>query len=338
MMDSKTPVKGLIVDDQMAENITRVEELAYELKVKEVMSSNVKSLSPDMRMKDVLDLFRRNRISGAPVIAEGILVGVLSIEDLIHCLVEANLDAPVHTFMTANPITVRSNDPVIEALKIFVSTQLGRLIVVDPVGQLQGIITKGDITLGVLKALQRDIHAEELRTYRASHLFEDIDSDRTSLILRYDIKQGDFTRGGEASSNIKRALLRLGATPQIARRCGIATYEAEINLIIHTTRGGIIRVEIEPNKISINATDDGPGIKDVEMALKPGFSTATENIREQGFGAGMGLVNIKRCVDNMKLESVFGKGTRLSMKVFLQQEESVGEGRSTTKENSPIES
>lgn len=338
MMDSKTPVKGLIVDDQMAENITRVEELAYELKVKEVMSSNVKSLSPDMRMKDVLDLFRRNRISGAPVIAEGILVGVLSIEDLIHCLVEANLDAPVHTFMTANPITVRSNDPVIEALKIFVSTQLGRLIVVDPEGQLQGIITKGDITLGVLKALQRDIHAEELRTYRASHLFEDIDSDRTSLILRYDIKQGDFTRGGEASSNIKRALLRLGATPQIARRCGIATYEAEINLIIHTTRGGIIRVEIEPNKISINATDDGPGIKDVEMALKPGFSTATENIREQGFGAGMGLVNIKRCVDNMKLESVFGKGTRLSMKVFLQQEESVGEGRSTTKENSPIES
>jgi CBS domain-containing protein/anti-sigma regulatory factor (Ser/Thr protein kinase) len=337
-MDPNTPAKGQIIDDQVAENITRVEELAYELKVEEVMTGNVKHLSPDMQMKDVLDLFRRDRISGAPVIAGGSLVGVLSIEDLIHCLVESNLDAPVNCYMTANPITVRSSDPVMEALKIFVSTQFGRLMVIDSKNQLIGIITKGDITRGVLKALQRDIHAEELRTYRASHLFEDIDSDRTSLILRYDIKQGDFTRGGGASSNIKHALLRLGATPLIARRCGIAIYEAEMNLIIHTNNGGVIRVEIEPNKISIDAIDEGPGIKDVDLALKPGYSTATENIRELGFGAGMGLVNIKRCVDNMKLESIYGKGTRLSMKVFLQQEESVGEGRSINKENNPNES
>ena len=139
-------------------------------------------------------------------------------------------------------------------------------------------------------------------------------------------------RGGAASSAIKRALLRLGATPQIARRTGIAVYEAEMNLIIHTTNGGVIRVEIEPHQISINIYDDGPGIEDVNQAMRPGFSTASEMVRELGFGAGMGLVNIKRCVDTMRLESVLGKGTSLKLKILLQKQESVGEGTSQEKE------
>jgi len=145
------------------------------------------------------------------------------------------------------------------------------------------------------------------------------------LILRYNIKKGDFTRGGNASSNIKRALVRLGANQQIARRCGIAIYEAEMNLIIHTTKGGIIRVEIEPHKITMRAVDDGPGIVNVELAKQAGYSTATDEIREMGFGAGMGLFNINRCVDKMTLESEPGKGTRLEMKIYLQPEESVGD-------------
>ena len=114
----------------------------------------------------------------------------------------------------------------------------------DANGKMIGLLTKGDITRGLLKALQKDYQVEELRRYRASHLFDDIISDRTSLILRYNIQARDFTRGGAASSNIKRALLRLGASPQIARRVGIAVYEAEMNLIIHTTNGGTIRVDV----------------------------------------------------------------------------------------------
>ena len=133
-------------------------------------------------------------------------------------------------------------------------------------------------------------------------------------------------RGGAASSAIKRALIRLGANPQIARRAGIAVYEAEMNLIIHTTNGGIIRVEIEPKQISITISDDGPGIEDVSLAMRPGYSTASESVRELGFGAGMGLVNIQRCVDSMRLESVFGRGTNLRLKIFLKDQDSVGEG------------
>ena len=116
-------------------------------------------------------------------------------------------------------------------------------------------------------------------------------------------------------------LLRLGASPQLARQCGIAIYEAEMNLIIHSDRGGIVRVQIEPYRILMQTTDNGPGIPDVKLALQAGWSTAPEEAREMGFGAGMGLVNIRRCVDRMELESTVGKGTKLLMEITLRADE-----------------
>jgi CBS domain-containing protein/anti-sigma regulatory factor (Ser/Thr protein kinase) len=316
---------GKIITDAIAEEITRVEELSYEIKIDQVMTREMKVISPDLSMEEVAELFRGARISGAPVVYRGKLVGILSIEDLIRSLRVYDLKAPVSKYMSEKVITVHEYDPVVEALKTFVQAHVGRLPVMNERNELVGIITKGDVTRGLLRALQVEYQAEEVRKYRASHLFEDIVSNRTSLILRYEIKPGDFTHGGTASSSIKRALIRLGANPQVARRCGIAIYEAEMNLIIHTTHGGNIRVEIEPHQITMEAVDDGPGIKDIELAMKPGWSTATEEIREMGFGAGMGLVNISRCVDQMKLESTPEKGTRLKLKIFLKDQDSFAE-------------
>lgn len=330
-MPSQYPGKSMT--DQDAENITRVEELAYELKVAEVMTRDLKVVSPNSTILETLDFFRQERISGAPVVENDQLVGLISIEDLIRCLRKNDVQNLVSNYMSGNLHTIRATDPVVEALKKFSSTHFGRFPVMDENDRLVGIITKGDLTRGILKALQHDYHEEEVRRYRASHLFEDIESDRSSLILRYNIKKGDFLHGGAASSNIKRALLRLGATPQIARRTGIAVYEAEMNLIIHTTNGGVIRVEIEPHQIAINVYDDGPGIDDVDRAMRPGFSTADEEVRELGFGAGMGLVNIQRCVDSMRLESAVNKGTSLKMKIYLPKQESMGEGFGQQKEN-----
>lgn len=327
-MDDTRPISKSVVNEKAAENVTRAEELSYEIRIEQVMVSKPLAVQPEMPIRDALTLFRNKRISGAPVInPDGDLMGVISMEDLIVSLLASDMDSPVRKYMTPNVITVKSSDPVVEALKLFVTKGIGRLPVVNPDGKMVGVLTKGDITRGLLKALQHEYQAEEIRRYRARHLFEDIESDRSSLILRYTIKAHDFTHGGAASSNIKRALLRLGADPQIARRCGIAIYEAEMNLIIHATDGGIIRVEIEPHQISIDIYDDGPGIPNIDLALKPGYSTATEEIREMGFGAGMGLVNISRCVDVMKLESVVGKGTRLRLKIYLS-DQSMGEGYS----------
>ena len=312
--------KQPIISDEYAENITRTEELAYELSIAEVMTENVYCIDPDIKIIDALDIFQEKRFSGSPVTSEGKLIGILSIEDLIHALRKNDLESAVRDYMTHSPITVHDQGPVVEALKTFAKTKFGRLPVLNKAGDLVGIITKGDISNGLLEALQRDYHAEELIRYRASHLFEDIVSGRTSLILRYDIRKGDFVHGGNASSKIKRALLRLGASPQVARRCGIAVYEAEMNLIIHTTHGGTLRVEIEPHKISLEAYDDGPGIEDVEQAMQAGYSTATHEIREMGFGAGMGLVNINRCVDEMRLISSKQRGTNLYMIMYLNND------------------
>ena len=321
-------IKGSrVFTDKDAENITRVEELGYELKINEVMARSLRVVAVDTKMSEVLDLFRTAHISGAPVVENDRLVGLVSIEDLIRCLRKGDMAASVSAYMSPDVITIKDYDPVVEALKVYVTKRVGRLPVLDSDGNLVGIITKGDITRGLLDALQRDYHVEEIRRYRASHLFEDIVSDRTSLILRYKIRPRDFIHGGSASSYIKRALLRLGASPQIARRCGIAIYEAEMNLIIHTTSGGTLRVEIEPHQITIEAIDDGPGIADVDLAMKPGYSTATDEVREKGFGAGMGLVNISRCIDDMKIDSVPGKGTHLRMKIYLRDQESFSEER-----------
>jgi CBS domain-containing protein/anti-sigma regulatory factor (Ser/Thr protein kinase) len=309
------------ISDKAAGVITRIEELSYDLKVSEVMTRTLKVVSPEISMAELVEMLREARISGAPVVTEGRLVGVISIEDAIRALRQNDLNAPVSHYMAAQElITARAADPVVEALKTFGKRNVGRLPVLDEAGCLVGILTKGDITDGVLQALQQDYQAEEVRRYRASHLFDDLVSDRTSLILRYNIQARDFTRGGQASSNIKHALLRLGASTQVARRCGIAVYEAEINLIIHTTEGGTIRVEIEPHSIRVRVDDLGPGIPDVDLARRPGYSTATDEVREMGFGAGMGLVNIERCVDQMHLESTVGVGTRLTMRIDLSEE------------------
>ncbi len=313
--------KGRTITDKDAHEISRVEELSYDLKINDVMTRDVKTVAPELPMSNVLEILRVGQISGVPVVQNGEMAGILSIEDIVRAMEKNDLAAPVDKYMSRRVVSVNNYDSVVKAIETFSANRKGRLPVVDESGKLVGIITKGDITRGILNALQRDYHEEELRRYRASHLFEDITSNRTSLILRYDIKARDYINGGQASSHIKRALLRLGANPQLARQCGIAIYEAEMNLIIHTDHGGTIRVQIEPHRILMQTTDDGPGIIDVNKALTPGWSTATQEVRDMGFGAGMGLVNIQRCVDKMTLDSSPGKGTKLLMEIILRPEE-----------------
>ena len=300
--------------------ITRAEALAYELRVKEVMTSDVLTMTPGDKMASLFDLFQEGNISGAPVITEGKLVGIASVKDLVDAMRQDDLNALVGDYMSSCLHTVRADDLLIKALEEFSQTKVGRLPVVDKDGNLVGILTKGDIANGLLKALQSDRTQEEIRRYRASHLFEDIVSDRTSLILRYRVQPRDFADGGMASAYVRQALLRLGASLEVARRTAIAVYEAEMNLVIHTNNGGILRVEVQPHMIFIEALDDGPGIEDVEMAMQPGYTTTPSEIKALGFGAGFGLSNIKCCVDKMWLQSKIGEGTQLEMWIYLSSD------------------
>jgi CBS domain-containing protein/anti-sigma regulatory factor (Ser/Thr protein kinase) len=316
--------------------LSKIHELVREMKVARVMTASLLALPPTATMKELKDLMREHRISGAPVVEDGKLVGIVSIEDLIHALEVQRLDAPLTDFMTSEDLVMaHAQEPVMEALRRFEQTGIGRMPVVDARGNLAGIVTRGDITIALLRALQ-DLYTEaEQMQERPQRFFDALESEATSLQLRYTVEKGNFARGGDASAKIKRALLRIGASPQLSRRVAIAAYEAEMNLIIHTDAGGIIIADISPREITIVAQDSGPGISDVELARQPGYSTATAAVREMGFGAGMGLTNIDRCTDSMSLWSVEGVGTRLQM-VFevapaeIRGTEAVNGGQATT--------
>ena len=136
--------------------------------------------------------------------------------------------------------------------------------------------------------------------------------------LTYDVPGDDFTRAGEASGAVKRSHKRLGYNQDAIRRVAIAMYEAEINMVIHAG-GGKIDVEIYPDRVDVKLTDHGPGIPDVEKAMQEGYSTAPDNVRNLGFGAGMGLPNIKKYTDKMQIDTQIGRGTTMYLSVHVNQ-------------------
>jgi anti-sigma regulatory factor (Ser/Thr protein kinase) len=137
-----------------------------------------------------------------------------------------------------------------------------------------------------------------------------------ALNFHFDIDGEDFSSAGEASVQMKKKLRQLGFPPDVIRRCSIAMYEGEINMVIHAN-GGSADVAVYPDKIVIVLEDHGPGIPDVELAMQEGYSTSTEQIRNMGFGAGMGLPNMKRYTESLEIETQVGVGTKLTMVVAV---------------------
>ena len=133
--------------------------------------------------------------------------------------------------------------------------------------------------------------------------------------LHYKVSSDDFSRAGEASGDVKKKLQQLGFPPDIVRKAAISLYEGEINMVIHAN-GGFIDALIYPDRMEFVLADVGPGIPDIELAMKAGYSTATDEIRGLGFGAGMGLPNIKEYADNVTIETALGEGTTVSLLIL----------------------
>lgn len=139
---------------------------------------------------------------------------------------------------------------------------------------------------------------------------------REQVILQAHIAQGDFFKAGEASSNLKDILRKLGVPSDVNRRTTIVMYELEMNIVIHSF-GGQITVSISSDRIKVAASDGGPGIEDVEQAFQPGFSTADDHVRCLGFGAGMGLNNVQYYSDELEVETGKGQGTTITASIYL---------------------
>jgi len=306
--------------------ITPVQELIYTTRVETVMATNVVVLSPSMSMAEAKTLMQNKRISGAPVVDGDRVVGIVTMTDVIRAMELGKLESPVTEHMVREVMTAFKDASVIEVVNSLGREGFARLPVVDRDGKLVGILTNGTLIRALLHEMDISFQkkeTEKIQTYRASHIFQDILSDDTSVVLRFVVDDKDFSNAGKASSMIKKSLQRIQIPPPIVRRVAVAVYEAEMNLVIHTDVGGEINVDIRPDRLFISAVDHGPGIEDLQQVLQPGFSTAPQWIRDMGFGAGMGLANIKRCSDMMKLISEPGAGTRLDM-IFVFGENAAG--------------
>jgi anti-sigma regulatory factor (Ser/Thr protein kinase)/predicted transcriptional regulator len=295
-------------EQETQERVTKTQEMVYELTVGEVMALKMVTVSPDQTMADLRVLLRDNRISGTPVVENGKLVGMVSIEDLINALNDNAINAPIRELL-------------VHCIAKFSKFGYRRYPVLDRNNELVGLITKGSIVEGLLKKLEIEYEQSETKAATTRQrptmrkFFEDVTADEISFTFKYYVTGQTLKDAGKAASELKNALKKLGVCPPLLRRIGVATYEAEINLASYT-QGGEIRAQVEKWGITVEAVDSGPGIPDVEKAQQPGYSTAPDWVRELGFGAGMGLANIKKCADDMDLKSSVPDGTHLTMQFY----------------------
>ncbi|MGE5807987.1 MAG: CBS domain-containing protein [Nitrospirota bacterium] len=308
-------------EQEAPDRVSKTQEMVYEVTVGEVMAQKMVSVSPDQTMAELRTILRSNRISGTPVVESGKLVGMVSIEDLINALYDNAVGAPVRERMTKKVECLYEDELLVHCITKFSKLGFRRYPVMNRENELVGIITKGSIVEGLLRKLESEYEKAESKAVVTRQrptmrkFFEDVSADEISFTFKYNVAGQSLKDAGKAASELKNALKKLGVCPPLLRRIGVATYEAEINLASYT-QGGEIRAQVEKWGITVEAVDSGPGIPDVELAMQPGYSTAPEWVRELGFGAGMGLVNMKKCADEMVLKSSVPEGTRLTMQFY----------------------
>jgi anti-sigma regulatory factor (Ser/Thr protein kinase)/CBS domain-containing protein len=291
--------------------------LVYELRVRDAMTRPPVTARPEDSLRTIQNLMKFHRISGVPILQDGITVGLVSIEDIITALDQGHVNDPAERWMTRNIVTLRDHFSLVRAVAEFDRHGFGRFPVLNSAGELVGVITRGDITSCLMQHLEK--RAEEAAREAAQTPGRARrPKPAEPVVLQAEVKAGDYDSAGKVSQRMRQILRARGVDSDIQRRAAIVAYEAETNIIIHSI-GGDLSVAVTPGKVVIEATDRGPGIENIELAMQEGWSTAGPLARELGFGAGMGLPNIRKCSDKFEIHSEMGAGTRLYSEVLLHQ-------------------
>jgi len=301
------------------EKLTLANELIYEIKVKDAMTKEVIFFSQDATFREIQLSIKKNKISGVPIL-DGTknIIGIISIDNVITAFENDCINNKVKKYMTKDVITIPQNYSLVSAIKKFEHYKFGRLPVTKNTrsNEIVGILTMGDILNCLLLNIQTIAEKVEKKEAQNTRLSEKMFEGTHKKKLCFEVKKADFDNAGRVASIIRNYFQKIKIEKQVLRKIAIVCYEAEMNINIHSL-GGYITVETEPSAVIITAIDYGPGIPDIEEAMKPGFTTASEQIRALGFGAGMGLPNIKRCADHLELESSMETGTILKATIRL---------------------
>jgi CBS domain-containing protein/anti-sigma regulatory factor (Ser/Thr protein kinase) len=289
-------------------------ELIYQLKIKDVMKSAVITARTTDTMRHIQALMRENYITGVPIVDDGHkLMGIVSIDDIVIALDGGFINSLVDERMTRNVIVLEDDMPLSFAISYLNKYRYGRYPVVNKNNELVGILTSKDVVGTLLAEMNREV-------LRLEKIHQNAEGKKSAYAdLEFTTIRYDFELAGRASTEIKKALKQRNIDPKIIRRVAIASYELEINQVVHSI-GGTMRCSIQPDKVIIIASDNGPGIADLSLALQEGWSTANEWIRSLGFGAGMGLANTKRVSDEFSIDSTVGKGTSVRSVVYVNSD------------------
>ena len=285
-------------------------ELIYQLKIKDVMSCPVITAEKTEKLRRLQGIMRENYITGLPVVDGKNLLGIISLEDIIRALDKGYIDQPAEEYMTRNVIVLQDDMPLSFVITYLNKYHYGRFPVLNKNKELVGIVTSKD----VIKTLLVEMNREVQRLERIHHEKNNAPSKLSDM--EFTIVRLDFELAGRASTEIKKALKHRNIDPKVIRRVAIASYELEINQVVHSL-GGTINCSIQPDRIVIVAEDNGPGIADINLVMQEGWSTANEWIRSLGFGAGMGLPNTRRVSDEFLIESTPGSGTTVRSVVLI---------------------
>ncbi len=299
------------VPQPLDDSSLRIQELAYGLKVRDVMTTKIFAVTRTCTMRDVQVIMKNNGISGVPVVDDSHVVGIISMNDIMNAFVDGYMDDAVSLHMISDVQTLSDDVPLTFAMSAFSKFSFRRFPVVNQKNALVGIITPRNINLALIRELSRQLDEMEETGEQTKSTGENKVFHRIYRLTRYD-----FEHAGRASAELKKQLKARGVPPKIIRRAAIASYELEINIVAHS-HGGTFTVLIDNERVRITANDFGPGIPDVDSAMTEGYSTANDWIRSQGFGAGMGLPNVKRVSDEFEIQSGLEMGTMVKAIVYL---------------------
>lgn len=291
----------------------RIQELAGHLKVRDVMTRKVFAVTRHCTLRDVQTIMKNNAISGVPVVDGSHVIGLVSVHDIMNAFEQGWMQHAVADHMSTGIKTVGEEQPLSFAMSAFSRYPYRRFPVVNRHNELCGMITPRNINVALIQELSRQLAAIETESGRS---IPPASSAQATFYRTYRITRHDFEAGGKASGELREQLRARQIDPQTIRRAAVACYELEINIIAHS-HGGTLTLFADASQVRITANDFGPGIPDVDLAMTEGYSTASDWIRSQGFGAGMGLPNAKRLSDEFAIQSGVDMGTMVKAVIHL---------------------
>ncbi len=297
--------------------LEKYKDFFQDLNAEKIMNRVLIFLKEDNIIKEAQDIMKIKKISGVPIVDNNHrLINIISTEDIIKALETGVINKKIKELGEKKIITLKETDGFEKIVEYIATYGYGRYPVLNSENKLSGIITKQDILYAVVSKLSvLYLHDERRREVLDSPLSillkNKIDENKPEFI--YDIEVNDVNKAGEGSALLKEYLVANKFDKALVRKISISTYEAEVNVVIHGGGKGKIIAKVDDESIVIFVEDSGPGIENIEQVMQPGFSTAPEYIRSLGFGAGMGLPNIKRFADKLIITSEKNRGTKVEM-------------------------